>query len=104
MALVQTTVEDDIKARADRAFARSGITTPMAMRMMITQVAYEDRTPFDGIFTGVVSSQLAEDIRRDMAYAEAIEYGFLPDDSTDALTISDDVLAELDLTAEEVGQ
>lgn len=43
-------------------------------------------------------------MRRDMRYAEAQEYGLIPDDATDAKIISDGVLVELGLTAEEVGQ
>ena len=31
MALIQINVPDDVKARADAAFARNGITTPAAM-------------------------------------------------------------------------
>ena len=61
MALIQVNVPDDVKARADAAFARNGITTPAAMKMMV-------------------------------------------DDATDARTIPDDVLGELGLTAQEVGQ
>ena len=95
MALIQINVPDDVKARADAAFARNGITTPAAMKMMVTQVANENRTPFDGVF----SSPSAR-----MLLAEAQEYGLIADDATDARTIPDDVLGELGLTAQEVGQ
>lgn len=104
MALIQVVVDDDIKARADAAFGRNGVTTPMAMRMMVTQVANEGRTPFDGIFSGVIASQLAEDVRRDMVFAEAQEYGFIPDDATMGDQIPASVLDELGLSPEEVGQ
>lgn len=104
MALIQTTVEDDIKARADIAFQRSGITTPMAVRMMVTQVALEDRTPFDGLFTGTRGVELAEDVRRDMVYAEAQEFGIIPDDATDAAVIPMSVLDALGVDPAEVGQ
>ena len=104
MALIQINVPDDVKARADAAFARNGITTPAAMKMMVTQVANENRTPFDGIFSSGTARELSEDMRRDMVYAEAQEYGLISDDSTDARTIPEDVLDELGLTAEEVGQ
>ncbi|HCA73650.1 MAG TPA: acyl carrier protein [Bifidobacterium sp.] len=104
MALIQINVPDDVKQRADVAFARNGITTPSAMKMMVTQVANEGRTPFDGLFSSGTSRELAEDVRRDMLRVEAREYGLLPDDAVDARTIPDDVLGELGLTAEEVGQ
>ncbi len=104
MALIQVTVDDEIKQKADIAFARNGITTPMAMRMFVTQVAAEDKTPFDGLFVNTQSQEIAEDIKRDMVYAEAQEYGLIPDDSTIGSVIPDDILLELGLTAEEVGQ
>ena len=104
MALIQINVPDDVKARADAAFARNGITTPAAMKMMVTQVAHENRTPFDGVFSSPAARELGEDIRRDMLLAEAQEYGLVADDATDARTIPDDVLGELGLTAQEVGQ
>ncbi|MBT1179266.1 type II toxin-antitoxin system RelB/DinJ family antitoxin [Bifidobacterium vespertilionis] len=87
MALIQINVPDDVKERADAAFARNGITTPMAMKMMVTQVANENRTPFDGIFSNGTSRELTEDMRRDMIFAEAQEYGLIPDDATDARVI-----------------
>ncbi len=104
MALIQINVPDDVKARADAAFARNGITTPAAMKMMVTQVANENRTPFDGVFSSPAARELGEDVRRDMLLAEAQEYGLVADDATDARTIPDDVLGELGLTAQEVGQ
>ena len=104
MALIQVNVPDDVKRRADAAFARSGITTPGAMRMMVTQVANEGRTPYDGLFFSDEARELADDVRRDMVRAEAQEFGLLPDDATDATTISEGVLAELGLTARDVGQ
>ena len=81
-----------------------GITTPAAMKMMVTQVANENRTPFDGVFSSPSARELGEDVRRDMLLAEAQEYGLIADDATDARTIPDDVLGELGLTAQEVGQ
>nr|WP_304320573.1 hypothetical protein [Bifidobacterium catenulatum] len=47
---------------------------------------------------------MPEDIHRDMLRVEAQECGLLADDAVDARTIPDDVLDELRLTAEEVGQ
>ena len=104
MVLIQINVPDDVKKRADAAFARSGITTPAAMKMMVTQVANEGRTPFDGIFNAAPARHLTEDMRRDMLIAEAQEYGIIRDDAAEASIVPDDVLAEFGLTAEEVGQ
>lgn len=102
MALVQVNVPDDIKARADEAFARSGVTTPGAMRMMITQVANTGVTPFDGIFSGVSARRLAENAYVDLLRDEAKEYGIVPDDATDATEMTPEILELLGLTAEEV--
>ena len=41
---------------------------------------------------------------RSRVRTEVREYGLLPEDAVDARTIPDDVLDELGLTAEEVGQ
>lgn len=92
------------RVRADAAFARNGITTPMAMKMMVVQVANEGRTPFDGVFTGGSARELAENVRRDMVYAEAQELGLISDDAHDALQISDEVLHALGVSPDEVGQ
>lgn len=102
MALVQVNVDDDIKKRADAAFARNGITTPAAMKMMITQVANEGRTPLDGVFLfGGFDTELADDIRRDMIREEAKEYGLIPDDAHDASELTDEDLSILGLSADE---
>ena len=69
----------------------------------MSQVAYTGISPFDGLFLRGMEP-IPYHIRREMVRAEAIEYGLLPDDSFDALTIPDDVLDMLGLTAEEVGQ
>ena len=45
------------------------------MKMMVTQVANENRTPFDGVFSSPSARELGEDVRRDMLLAEAQEYG-----------------------------
>ena len=57
MALIQLNVPDDVKERADAAFARSGLTTPYAMRIMVNQVAETGRTPFDGLFSSPAGRQ-----------------------------------------------
>lgn len=104
MALIQTTVNDAVKSRADEVFARSGLTTPMAVRVMVTQVANEGRSPFDGLFSRGTALDLADDIRRDMVYAEAQEYGLIHDDAAASASVPDDILAELGLAPSEVGQ
>lgn len=105
MALIQLNVPDDVKARADAAFARSGLTTPYAMRIMVSQVAETGRTPFDGLFSTPAGRQYSDDVRLAMLRAEAQEYGLIEDDAgSDPLEIPADILAEMGIEPEEVGQ
>ena len=105
MALIQLNVPDDVKERADAAFARSGLTTPYAMRIMGNQVAETGRTPFDGLFSSPAGRQYSDDVRLAMLRAEAQEYGLLEDDAADdPLEIPADILAEMGISPEEVGQ
>ena len=105
MALIQLNVPDDVKERADAAFARSGLTTPYAMRIMVNQVAETGRTPFDGLFSSPAGRQYSDDVRLAMLRAEAQEYGLLEDDAADdPLEILADILAEMGISPEEVGQ
>ncbi|NGM16775.1 acyl carrier protein [Eggerthellaceae bacterium zg-893] len=102
MALVQTTIDDDVKARADKVFARSGLTSAMAMRVMLTQVANTGTSPFDGLFSTAGYERFSDEVRRAMLREEAKEYGLIPDDSFDATTMPDDVLDLLGVTADQV--
>lgn len=102
MALIQTTVDDSVKKRADEVFAKNGLTTAMAVRVMVTQVANTGKSPFDGLFTGAGGTEFSDDVYRAMLREEAKEYGLLPDDSFDASEIPVDVLDMLGVTADEV--
>lgn len=102
MALLQTTIDDDVKARADKVFARSGLTSAMAMRVMVTQVANTGTSPFDGLFAGPAGIAYSDEVRRAMVREEAREYGLIPDDSFDATAMPQDVLDLLGVTAEQV--
>ena len=102
MALLQTTVDDDVKARADKVFARSGLTTAMAVRVMVTQVANTGVSPFDELFMGQGGQRYSDEVRLAMLREEAKEYGLIPDDSFDATTMPDDVLDMLGVAADEV--
>lgn len=102
MALLQTTIDDDIKARADKVFARSGLTSAMAMRVMVTQVANTGVSPFDGLFSTPAARTYSDEVRIAMLREEAIEAGLLPDDSFDAGDMPAEVLDLLGVTAEQV--
>ena len=101
MALLQTTIDDDVKKRADKVFARSGLTTAMAVRVMETQVANTGSSPFDGLFLGRGGQEYSDEVRIAMLREEAKEYGLIPDDSFDATTMPQDVLEMLGVTADE---
>ena len=102
MALLQTTIDDDVKARADAVFARSGLTSAMAVRVMVTQVANTGVSPFDGLFSSRGGVAYSDEVHRAMIREEAKEYGLIPDDSFDATTMPDEVLDLLGVTAEQV--
>lgn len=102
MALLQTTIDDDIKARADKVFARSGLTSAMAMRVMVTQVANTGVSPFDGLFSTPAARTYSDEVRIAMLREEAIEAGLLPDGSFDAGDMPAEVLDLLGVTAEQV--
>lgn len=104
MALVQTTIDDDVKKRADEVFARSGLTSAMAMRVMITQVANTGSSPFDGLFLAKGGQAYSDEIRRAMVREEAKEYGLIPDDAQDDPTeVPSDLLDAWGISAVEVG-
>ena len=105
MALIQINVPDDVKAGADAAFGRRGLTTPYAVRIMVNQVAQTGRTPFDGLFSTPAGREYSEDVKIAMLRAEAQEYGLIPDDAAaDPLEIPADILDEMGISAEEVNQ
>lgn len=105
MALLQTTIDDDVKKRADEVFARSGLTSAMAVRVMVTQVANTGVSPFDGLFLGKGGRAYSDEVRRAMVREEAKEYGLIPDDAQDdPARVPDDLLDTWGITAEEVGQ
>ena len=105
MALLQTTIDDDVKKRADAVFARNGLTTAMAVRVMVTQVANTGLSPFDGLFLSHAGQAYSEEVRMAMVREEAKELGLIPDDSLDDPTeIPGDILEDWGITATEVQQ
>jgi len=48
--LVQLRVPTDVKDRCDDIFARQGLTTQLAMKILLTQIANTGVTPFDDLF------------------------------------------------------
>ncbi len=58
-ALVQVRVPVEVKEGADRAFERNGISTPMALRVLLAQVARTGQTPFDDVWLGADGREFA---------------------------------------------
>ncbi|TYC49875.1 type II toxin-antitoxin system RelB/DinJ family antitoxin [Weissella muntiaci] len=48
--LVQIRIDKEIKERSDKVFNSSGITTQVAIKMFLMQVAKTGETPFDDLF------------------------------------------------------
>lgn len=105
MALLQTTIDDEVKKRADEVFARSGLTTAMAVRVMVTQVANTGVSPFDGLFMSRGGQRYSDEVKVAMLREEAKEYGLIPDDSLDDPSeVPADLLEDWGISASEVGQ
>ncbi|TYC48730.1 RelB/DinJ family addiction module antitoxin [Weissella muntiaci] len=50
--LIQLRVESEVKVKADETFMKQGLTTQMAIKVFLTQVANTGQTPFDNLFRG----------------------------------------------------
>lgn len=50
--LIQIKIDENIKQQADEVFKELGLTTQIAIRIFMTQVAKTKETPFDNLFTG----------------------------------------------------
>lgn len=104
MALIQINVDDDVKARCDAAYARHGMTTPGAMKVLAYETALSGRTPFDGMSAYLGGDgAYADDLRRDIVAAWACELGLLESHSA-GRDVPLDVLEELGIAPDEVGQ
>ena len=60
LSLVQVKVPADVRAAADAAFARNGLTTNMAMRMMLYQIAKSGKTPLDDVWVSSEAREMAQ--------------------------------------------
>jgi len=48
--LIQIRVDGDIKDKCDKLFAKQGLTTQGAIKMLLAQVSNTEKTPFDNLF------------------------------------------------------
>lgn len=102
MATIRITVPQEVKDKADAAFARNGTTTAAALEMMVTQVATTGTTPLDGAFVAECRAGLDEDVLRALVRDTAQELGLIPDDSVPYEGFPREVLGSLGLTEDDV--
>lgn len=79
--LVQLNLPADIKNKLDHIFAKYGITTPQALKIIATQIANRGSSPFTTFqyeqYSEPVSGELKAKLRED----ELKMIGYLPDDA-----------------------
>lgn len=89
----------------DRALVESDLSVPKAVSSGDSQGAKLDESLTDLQTTSHLDSSYSESVRLAMRQAEAQEYGWAEDDSgDDPLRIPDDILAEMGISPDEVGQ
>lgn len=92
-------------ARVDKVPFESDLSVPKTASNVNCQGVEFDESPADLQTTPHLDSTYSESVRLAMRQAEAQEYGLAEDDSgDDPLWIPDDILAEMGISPDEVGQ
>lgn len=92
-------------ARVDKVPFESDLSVPKTASNVNCQGAEFDESPADLQTTPHLDSSYSESVRLAMRQAEAQEFGLAEDDSgDDPLRIPDDILAEMGISPDEVGQ
>lgn len=105
MAQASPGIQADESARVDKAPFESDLSVPKTASNANCQGAKFDESPADLQITSQLDFPYSESVRLAMCQAEAQEYGLAEDDSwDDPLRIPDDILAEMDISPDEVGQ
>lgn len=92
-------------AKVDKVPFESDLSVPKTASGVYCQSAEFDEPPADLQITSHLDFPYSESVRRAMRQAEAQEYGLTEDDSgDDPLRIPDDILAEMGISPDEVGQ
>lgn len=89
----------------DRAPVKSDLSVPKTVSVEDRQGAETDESSASPQSWLLPNRPYSEEVRLAMRQAEAQEYGLIEDDSgDDPLKIPDDILAEMGISPEEVGQ
>lgn len=105
MAQASPEIQAEKLARVDKVPFESDLSVPKTASNVNYQDAEFDESPADLQITSHLDFPYSESVRLAMCQAEAQEYGLAEDDSgDDPLRIPDDILAEMGISPDEVGQ
>lgn len=105
MAQTSPEIQAEESARVDKVPFESDLSVPKAASNVNCQGAEFDESPADLQITSHLDFPYSESVRLAMCQAEVQEYGLAEDDSgDDPLRIPDDILAEMSISPDEVGQ
>lgn len=105
MAQVSPEIRAEESVRVAKAPFESGLSLPKTAGSVYCQGAEFDESPADLQITSHLDFPYSESVRLAMYQAEVQEYGLAEDDSgDDPLRIPDDILAEMGISPDEVGQ
>lgn len=105
MAQASPEIQAEESASVDKAPFESDLSVPKTAGSVYCQGAESDEPPADLQITSHLDFPYSESVRLAMRQAEVQEYGLTEDDSgDDPLRIPDDILAEMGISPDEVGQ
>lgn len=105
MAQASPEIRAEEPERVDKVPFESDLSVPKTASNVNCQAAEFDEPPADLQITSHLDFPYSESVRLAMRQAEAQEYGLSEDDSGyDPIRIPDDILAEMGISPDEVGQ
>lgn len=105
MAQASPEIRAEEPERVDKVPFESDLPVPKTASNVNCQAAEFDEPPADLQITSHLDFLYSESVRLAMRQAEAQEYGLSEDDSGyDPIRIPDDILAEMGISPDEVGQ
>ena len=105
MAQASPKISADESAWVDKVPFECALSVPKALGSGYCQGVESDESPTNSQSLSHHEHHYSESVRMAMRQAEAQEYGLAEDDSgDDPLKIPDDILAEMGISPEEVGQ
>lgn len=105
MAQASPEIRTEESARVDQEASECDLSVPKTANSVYCQGAEFDESPTDLQTTPHLNRPYSESVRLAMRQAEVQEYGLADDDSgDDPLRIPDDILAEMGISPDEIGQ